>query len=694
MKHLTTILFSILLVVFLSSPVLDVSAQMVKVKREAVSPGRRIVVMGPNYISTGLRVFARGMKVYFSADTTGSLTTPVTSFNWSLVAVPTGSAATITGVKDSAWFIGDSTGQYIVKVDVNGGAKSAYDTLFASTYMGWPASSIGCQTCHAANSTDYTKTNHATMFMRGITGQIEVDSTGRGAYAKSCVRCHTTGWESVTDNGNFGYIANQTKWDSTWWKGLPLAGGDYWIPWKDMTLYNNLTTNYPTLAPVATIGCESCHGPGKDHNGDKTKTGVTFDAGICMQCHDAPNKHRLGSYWKASAHATMPLSGSRSSNTGCWPCHNGPALAALQKNQENPDYSKIKPQASISCQSCHDPHSNVNENQLRIVKADSLLNKYAIPEGIGGKGQLCMVCHRSRYDATSKVEAQTRVFGDRFYPHYSPQADMFVGTNAYEYGQNLSGLMTHSGVENACVTCHMSKRVVGSSVHSNHEMKMMDANGKDIVTACRECHGKIEEFNDIRAMADYDGNGKIEGVPTEITGMLDKLKALLPKDANGEPVTMRVDSMKVKNDPLYPKNLGAIWNYYFVKNDWSNGVHNTKYAVAILRASFAALTATGITPLNQDIPENFALSQNYPNPFNPSTQITFAIPRSAHVRLAVYNTIGERVVILADGELITGNYTTTWNGLDASGKLAASGVYFYRLETPSISLTKKMMMIK
>jgi predicted CXXCH cytochrome family protein len=676
---------------------MEVNAQAVKIKRQAMSPGRRIGVTGPNYISTGLRVFAKGMKVYFSADTTGSGATQVTSFEWSLATAPSGSTATVTAVNDSAWFIGDLTGQYIIQCSVNSGAKIAYDTLFASTYMGWPTSPMGCQTCHAQNSADYALTNHATIFMRGVTGQLEVDSAGMGAYAKSCVRCHTTGWESVTDNGNFGFIARQTNWDSTWWKNLPLAAGDYWMKWKDQTLWDDIKTNYPTLLPVATIGCESCHGPGKDHNGDKTKIATTMEAGICLQCHDAPAKHRIGSYWKASAHATMPLSAEEAGRTACWPCHNGPAIVAVQKNPTAPDYSKIQPQTSISCQSCHDPHSNANEAQLRIAQATPLMNKYVIKGG--GMGNLCMTCHRSRYDSKAKVEAQARVFGSRFYNHYSPQADMYWGTNAYEFGQDLSGLMTHEGAENACVTCHMATRVNGSSIQSNHEMKMTDAAGKDITTGCKDCHGEITDFKEIRAMADYDGDGTIEASMTEIEGLMAELKAQLPLDAAGEVVTMNTDSMTVKNHPKWGTDglnlLGAMWNYGTVKQDFSDGAHNAKYAVAILKLSLSKIAGpVGIQPVDQKTPATFALGQNYPNPFNPTTNINFSIPRSGHIRLHVYNQAGQLVKTLVDGQMAPGNYSA-----DMTGNDLGSGMYIYRISVENngqmlYTATKKMMLVK
>ena len=683
---------------------MEVNAQAIKIKREAISPSRRIgVPTYPYYVSTGLRVFAKGMKVYFSADTTGSGATNVTSYDWSFTSAPTGSTATITAVKDSAWFIGDVTGQYIIQCSANSGAAIGYDTLFCSTYNGWPTAGLGCQTCHAQQSTDYAKTNHATIFMRGITGQLEVDSSGMGAYGKSCPRCHTTGWESATDNGNFGYIANQTKWDSTWWKNLPYISGDYWSKWKDMTLWTDLQTNYPTLEPVAKIGCESCHGPGKDHftpAPDKTKIGTSFAAGVCMQCHDAPNNHSIGRFWSESFHATMPLSDAEASRTACFPCHNGPSLAAVQANPAKPDYSKTPFLASISCQSCHDPHSNANEAQLRIAQAQPLMNGYVIKGG--GMGNLCMTCHRGRYDSKVKVEAQARVFGNRFYNHYSPQTDMLWGTNAYEFGTDLSGLTTHGGVENACVTCHMSERRLGtSSYRPNHAMAMVDANKKDIVKGCIECHGEIEEFNDIRAMYDYDGNSIIEGTMTEIDSLMAQLKAVLPLDATGEVVTSNADSMLVKNHSKWALDngltlLGAMWNYSTVKQDFSHGMHNAKYAVAILKVSLSKLAGPvlGIDLKDQKTPATFSLGQNYPNPFNPSTKINFSIPRNGHLRLMVYNQAGQLVSTLADGQMAPGNYVADWSGMNM-----ASGMYIYRLTLENngrllFNSTRKMMLVK
>jgi len=88
-------------------------------------------------------------------------------------------------------------------------------------------------------------------------------------------------------------------------------------------------------------------------------------------------------------------------------------------------------------------------------------------------------------------------------------------------------------------------------------------------------------------------------------------------------------------------------------------------------------------------PGTFSLGQNFPNPFNPSTTISYAIPTRSHVTLSVYNTLGQKVAELVNGEKEAGTYKVTF---DASG--LASGVYLYRMETGSFVQTKKLVVVK
>jgi hypothetical protein len=510
------------------------------------------------------------------------------------------------------------------------------------------------------------------------------------------------GWEDAVNNGNFGYRAKSTGFDTSWYKTFTLiSAGRYYINKGDQTAWNLLTTDakYSGMEPFANIGCESCHGPATDHKStmDKKKIGVSLDAGVCDQCHDAPNKHRLSSYWQASNHATFATTRTVSS-TSCLPCHSGTGFYKAQNVKQGGDPTKnvitaADAQKRISCAACHDPHSTNNPKQLRTVTFDSLMNGYK-PGTTGGMGQLCMNCHRSRYDVKVRVTNTPPYYGysNRHYPHYSPQADMFFGQGGYEYGQTITARTTHAFVTNSCVTCHMATRTNGSSVHSNHEMKM-DSAGVDIVTACLTCHPGITKFSDVIASSDYDGDGVKKGVALEIQSLLDKVKAKLPQGATGEPVTSINDTLKVKNHPEFVR---SIWNYYAVKYDWSLGSHNAKYAAKLLQLSLADLT--GVEFDSENIPQEYTLSQNYPNPFNPTTEIKFSVPQSGNVNLSVYNILGSLVKTLSDGELVAGEYRVKWNGTDRNNNPVASGIYLYRMTVSSgkgdFAVTKKMMLMR
>jgi photosystem II stability/assembly factor-like uncharacterized protein len=88
-------------------------------------------------------------------------------------------------------------------------------------------------------------------------------------------------------------------------------------------------------------------------------------------------------------------------------------------------------------------------------------------------------------------------------------------------------------------------------------------------------------------------------------------------------------------------------------------------------------------------PIAFSLSQNFPNPFNPSTTIRFALPKSGHVELRVYNTLGQEVATLMNEEKNAGTYSAQWN----AGSVA-SGVYFYRLKAGEYTQIRKLLLLK
>ncbi|MDZ7288798.1 MAG: T9SS type A sorting domain-containing protein [candidate division KSB1 bacterium] len=91
----------------------------------------------------------------------------------------------------------------------------------------------------------------------------------------------------------------------------------------------------------------------------------------------------------------------------------------------------------------------------------------------------------------------------------------------------------------------------------------------------------------------------------------------------------------------------------------------------------------------KDLPLGYALAQNYPNPFNPTTTIDFALAKPSHVKLMVYNVLGQKVATLVDRRMLAGAHTVEF---DASH--LTSGVYFYRLEAGDFVSQKRMLLIK
>lgn len=87
------------------------------------------------------------------------------------------------------------------------------------------------------------------------------------------------------------------------------------------------------------------------------------------------------------------------------------------------------------------------------------------------------------------------------------------------------------------------------------------------------------------------------------------------------------------------------------------------------------------------------LFQNQPNPFSPETRIVFELPAAAKVELGIYSPDGRLVRTLLSEERPAGRQEAQWDGLDAAGKKASSGVYFYSLKAAGVEESRRMILL-
>jgi fibronectin type 3 domain-containing protein/V8-like Glu-specific endopeptidase len=93
-------------------------------------------------------------------------------------------------------------------------------------------------------------------------------------------------------------------------------------------------------------------------------------------------------------------------------------------------------------------------------------------------------------------------------------------------------------------------------------------------------------------------------------------------------------------------------------------------------------------------PHRLALLPNYPNPFNANTIINYELPAVTRVQLVIYDLNGRQVKRLYEGLQPAGNYQITWDGHSDYGQRLASGIYLCRLETESMALIQKLLLLK
>ena len=142
-----------------------------------------------------------------------------------------------------------------------------------------------------------------------------------------------------------------------------------------------------------------------------------------------------------------------------------------------------------------------------------------------------------------------------------------------------------------------------------------------------------------------------------------------------------------------PQPFPADWDPdEFAVVVWAQGIDAAGKSTEIYQtAEIIPSDVTAVEPLSSSVA---MLGRSWPNPFKGSTSIPFSIERAGEVDLAVYDVSGRLVSQLVRGERAAGAYTEHWDGRDALGGQANSGIYYYRLRTAGVDMTRRMVLIR
>jgi hypothetical protein len=359
--------------------------------------------------------------------------------------------------------------------------------------------------------------------------------------------------------------------------------------------YGKLILVVLAVALMAIWGCER-----KVTNEIVQQNNGLDGAEACMECH-GDNDLALAaaqSQWANSKHASgeTTILNANVGDGNCERCHTAEGFIAYITGVpfDSSHYS------SIGCFTCHAPHTT-GTLELRWTDPVTLANGFSFDHG---DANLCANCHQSRRNVTTYVADSVKL-SERFGPHHSNQGDMLAGTGGYEYADYTYENSPHTNVAaEGCINCHMAPSVGVELGGHTWTMAAETVEGEMLnVVGCNKstCHSPaLEDFN-------------FEGRVDETEAYLDSLGAALYTAGLASYV---IDSAVTPYDTTYaPKankivkhkdSSGAVYNYMFVKEDRSDGVHNTEYALGLLQSALNYLRSGSSSAAKTEVAELYS----------------------------------------------------------------------------------------
>ncbi len=315
----------------------------------------------------------------------------------------------------------------------------------------------------------------------------------------------------------------------------------------------------------------------------------------CKRCHGDDDKiiRVPQAQWENSRHASSELIeatieyGTESYLTSeCGRrCHTGEGF----RNYVTGDSNKAVTQPGvIDCFTCHLPHTgNYGEWSMDTLRGDretTDLGNFTYYSA--GSSNMCAVCHRAVhvpvFSTTPGRIALDTIGADG--PHSSGQANMLIGAGGVRFGEDVvtnSHVSVLDTTKDGCLACHF-----GSGVgydFGEHTFKLLDDNtsGQHVVSCnLTGCH--VGSAMLIADLFDYTKFPRLDSVRVLGDSLRDLLLAYPILTGDGD------DTTDFYRDSVVPSDAAKIlFNYLLYKKDGSRGVHNTKYALQLLKESVA-----------------------------------------------------------------------------------------------------------
>jgi len=158
-------------------------------------------------------------------------------------------------------------------------------------------------------------------------------------------------------------------------------------------------------------------------------------------------------------------------------------------------------------------------------------------------------------------------------------------------------------------------------------------------------------------------------------------------DINSQDTSLTFPTGNLYSDPLFEDTSATNFSLALATNSPCVGAASDDGNMGDPR--WGTYVPTAIADLDVFLPVASDLYQNYPNPFNPSTTIKFDMAKAGHVKLGVYNILGQEVATLLNSDMEIGSHSVQWNASNL-----ATGVYFYKIEMDQFVKIKKMLLVK